>query len=102
MVAVGELINFLKEEDEETLKLKEAEKERLERAKEKADQVKAKATADNLTKRLIKHATHIRDGNPAYAKGGRVYYKAKNACGASLQVRSLPLSLPQRKSLTNL
>ena len=90
---VSELINLLKADDEEASKLKQAEKERQEKNKQKADQTKAKQKAEQLTKLLIKHASHIRDGIPAYAKGGKVLYKAKSSCNASLQVRSLPLSL---------
>ena len=102
LLPVSELFNLLKADDEEARKLKQAEKERLEKAKEKADQTKAKQKADSLTKQLIKHAANIRDGTPAYAKNGKVPPKLKSACGASLQVRSLPLSLPQRKSVTKL
>jgi hypothetical protein len=97
--AVHELVQLMQQEDEETLKLKQAEKERQEKAKEKAEQTKAKSLADSLTRQLIKHAANIRDGAPARFNNGKVTAKYKNACSASLEVRSLPLSLPQRKPL---
>lgn len=101
---VSELFNLLKEDDEEASKLKQAEMERVEKAKQRADQVKAKQKAELLTRQLIKHASNIRDGNPmATGSLRKVPAKAKNACNASLQVRSPPpLSLPQRKSVTKL
>ena len=91
-IAIDEVINFLNQDDEETKKLKQAEMERQEKAKEKADQIKAKGDADKLTRRLIKHAANIRNGTPANVKGGNVLANARNKCAASLQVRSLPLS----------
>lgn len=90
---VAELLNYFSEQDEETIKLKAAEKARQEAATKKAAQTKAKSEADALTKQLQKHAANIREGNPAYARNGNVTAKRKRDCGASLQVFSLSLTL---------
>jgi hypothetical protein len=100
-VDVSQFIDLLEKEDEETLKLKAAEKERQEKAKKAADQVKAKNAADSLTKQLIKHASNIRDGNPTRFASGKVPAKLKNAVSTSLAVRSLPLS-PPTQTVNNL
>ena len=97
---VRNLVELLQEVDEKTLKLRQEDKERQEKAKEKAEQVKAKSDAERLTKTLTKHASNIREGTPARFNNGKVPAKLKTACSASLQVRSLPLSLPKRKPLT--
>lgn len=83
---VNELFNLLTDHDTEVATLREDEKERQEKAAKKAQQEKAKAAAENLTKQLLKHANHIRAGTPANQKNGKVVpAKLKHACAASLE-----------------
>ena len=100
-IDVGQFVDLLVKEDEETLKLRVAEKERLEKAKKVSDQTKAKSAAEGLTKQLTKHATAIREGNPARFANGKVPSKLKTAFTTSLGVRSLPLS-PPTQTVNNL
>ena len=93
-LAVSEIVNLLEEQSEETLKLKAAAVAAAAETKRKADQAKAKTNAEQLTSQLIKHASNIRDGDPRCSSTGKVPAAAAKKCGASLEVRSLPLSLP--------
>ena len=92
-IAVGELIANMERQDEELVRLKAEEGERQEKARIKEEARVAKTGAELLTRTLLKHATAIRDGNPANYRPRNVPAKAKNACAASLQVRSLSPSL---------
>ena len=87
-VSVGELIKLLDGQDEETQRLKEAERITKEKAAKLAQQVKSRTTAETLTKSLLRHAGNIRAAVNHPKGKSAAPAKFRNACGASMQAFS--------------
>ena len=90
--------NLLSDQDAETNRLKEAEKERNEKDQKRVAQNNARNAAESLTNKIAKYTNNIRKGIPGAGKN--VTAAAKKACGVALQAyKDVPKDVEGMKKL---